>query len=314
MKDKLKSFLHAVLDPTLKLWYKINYALFNIFLRKKMLHKYYVSICTIFKDEALYLKEWIEYYRLIGIDHIFMYNNFSSDNYLDVLAPYIQEDFITLIDWPVQQGQLSAYKHCIENYSYLSNWIGFIDIDEFFVSKKHLQINEELRSFESYPVVMANWKTFGSSAIDARNISNPIIGDFTKCTEDFFWGKYFYNTSYKINFNYRKNKIYVHSLWIKIGLAYIPPVTCNYDFYFGKYIERLDKVIDRNFWLNHYFTKSKSEFEVRMKKSDVMYKKNSKNMTMLENLDKKCTGVDKTIQYYLQNLRNKMGLPVMPEK
>ncbi len=164
MKEKIKFILHAVLDPILKLWYMMNFSLFKTGSKdKQQSRKYYVSICAIFKDEALYLKEWVEYYRLIGTDHIFMYNNFSSDNYLEVLAPYIKEDFVTLIDWPVQQGQLSAYKHCIENFSDTCKGIGFIDIDEFFVSRKHVQIGEELKAFESYPVVIANWKTFVSS-------------------------------------------------------------------------------------------------------------------------------------------------------
>ena len=38
--------------------------------------KYYCSICAIFRDEGTYLKEWIEYHRIIGIDHFYLYNNF----------------------------------------------------------------------------------------------------------------------------------------------------------------------------------------------------------------------------------------------
>ena len=42
--------------------------------------KFYVSICAIFKNESMYMKEWIEYHRIIGVDHFYLYNNFSSDN------------------------------------------------------------------------------------------------------------------------------------------------------------------------------------------------------------------------------------------
>ena len=42
---------------------------------------YNVSACAIFQNEAPYLKEWIEYHRLIGVEHFYLYNNGSTDNY-----------------------------------------------------------------------------------------------------------------------------------------------------------------------------------------------------------------------------------------
>ena len=42
--------------------------------------KYYFSICAIFKDESLSIKEWIEYHKLIGVEHFYLYNNNSTDS------------------------------------------------------------------------------------------------------------------------------------------------------------------------------------------------------------------------------------------
>ena len=59
--------------------------------RKRLIKdkKYYISICAIFKNEGHNLKEWIEYHKLIGIDHIYLYNNFSDDNYHETLLQYM---------------------------------------------------------------------------------------------------------------------------------------------------------------------------------------------------------------------------------
>ena len=35
--------------------------------------KYRVSVCAIFKNEANYLEEWIEFNHIIGIDHSHLY-------------------------------------------------------------------------------------------------------------------------------------------------------------------------------------------------------------------------------------------------
>ncbi len=52
--------------------------------------KYYISICSIFKNEAKYFEEWLEYHLMIGVDHFYLYNNFSEDNYYEILEKYIK--------------------------------------------------------------------------------------------------------------------------------------------------------------------------------------------------------------------------------
>src|SRR5438132_10410475 len=62
--------------------------------------KYNISICAIFKNEAPYLKEWIEFHRLVGIDHFYLYNLGSTDRYRDVLKDYVKQGIVSLIQWP----------------------------------------------------------------------------------------------------------------------------------------------------------------------------------------------------------------------
>src|SRR4029077_12293973 len=62
--------------------------------------KYNFSICAIFKNEAAYFREWLEYNLLIGVDHFYLYNNGSTDESASILEPYIQKGVVTLIDWP----------------------------------------------------------------------------------------------------------------------------------------------------------------------------------------------------------------------
>ena len=52
--------------------------------------KHYISICCMYKNEALYLAEWIEYHRIIGVDHFYLYDNLSDDYHEAILEPYIR--------------------------------------------------------------------------------------------------------------------------------------------------------------------------------------------------------------------------------
>ena len=62
--------------------------------------KYNFSICAIFKNEAPYLKEWIEYHLIFGVDHFYLYNVGSHDSFQSILKPYINKGLVTYIDWP----------------------------------------------------------------------------------------------------------------------------------------------------------------------------------------------------------------------
>ncbi|GMO23401.1 MAG: hypothetical protein Ta2B_02600 [Termitinemataceae bacterium] len=39
-----------------------------------------LSIVAIVKNEASYIKEWIEYHRLVGVDRFYIYDDNSTDN------------------------------------------------------------------------------------------------------------------------------------------------------------------------------------------------------------------------------------------
>src|SRR5262245_1841043 len=128
--------------------------------------KYYLSICAIFRDEAENLAEWLEFHRLVGVEHFYLYNNLSSDSYADVLSSYLAEGLVTLADWTqpfAQGGQDASYQHCLKEYGSQSRWIAILDIDEFLFSPTFNTLPRVLRQYEQYPGVVVNWQVFGSS-------------------------------------------------------------------------------------------------------------------------------------------------------
>ena len=39
--------------------------------------------------------EWIEFHRLVGVERFFLYDNGSTDDHREVLAPYVEEGIVT---------------------------------------------------------------------------------------------------------------------------------------------------------------------------------------------------------------------------
>ena len=222
MKNQFNSvFVHDTnLSPFLRIIIRVAIVFFDIwwtFLliisrmknKKKKSSKYYFSICSIFKDEELSLKEWIEFHLLIGVDHFYLYNNFSSDNYKEILAPYVEKGKVTLIDWPVPPpSQMPAYQHFYNNYWHETQWVAFIDLDEYICPKHEDNIKDWIVKYESYPSLVVYWKQFGSSGQIEHNYSKLIIEQYYISWDKYYdYGKTFFNTRFPV---YKFENKYLH--------------------------------------------------------------------------------------------------------
>jgi hypothetical protein len=73
--------------------------------------KYYLSILAIFKNESPWIREWIEYHRLVGVEHFYMYNNDDDTVESDsILGPYVHDGIVENIHFPGKIKQMAAYR------------------------------------------------------------------------------------------------------------------------------------------------------------------------------------------------------------
>lgn len=118
-----------------------------------------LAICAIFREEASILNEWIEFHAAVGVTQFYLYNNFSTDEFRDVLRPWIERGLVTLTEWPVLVGQVAAYTDCLRRFRNEARWIAFIDVDEFLFSPCCVDIRPILASFSDFPGLEV-WQLF----------------------------------------------------------------------------------------------------------------------------------------------------------
>lgn len=125
-----------------------------------------------FQNEAPYLKEWIEFHSLIGVEHFYLYNNCSDDNFAEILQPYCDRGTVTLINWPFfrlenwDDVQTSAYNNCLKLAKNQVSWLAIIDIDEFIVPVNCDTLTEFLQPYTAYAGIEIAWQDFGTSFVD----------------------------------------------------------------------------------------------------------------------------------------------------
>jgi hypothetical protein len=141
--------------------------------------KPYLSIGAIYRNEAPYLREWIEFHRLVGVERFFLYNNHSTDDHMDVLRPYIEAGTVVWEDFPGFPPQLACYQQCVETHRDDTRWIAFIDIDEFLFSPTGRPLPEVLARYENWGGVGVNRVTFGTSGHEQRP-SGLVLENYTR--------------------------------------------------------------------------------------------------------------------------------------
>ncbi len=153
---------------------------------------YELGIVTLFRNEANYLREWIEYHRMLGVDHFILYNDRSDDNWRSVLKPYIDLHLVEVIEWHKDPStplfptwQIMAYKDGLARSKGNTKWLAFIDVDEFILPKKNGTILECLNKYYSFASgVYICWRNFGTGGLYIKP-GAPIITQLVACSRIF---------------------------------------------------------------------------------------------------------------------------------
>ena len=147
-----------------------------------------VAICAIGRLENRYAVEWVEHYKRLGVDHIFIYDNNRAEDgecFGESLFEYIESGFVSL--WAgMKPGTILQKQAYEEMYSIASDyeWIGFFDFDELVCIEDGRDIHDFLDDYES-DVVSLNWMTMTDNGLTHYD-ERPMAERFTQGTgEDF---------------------------------------------------------------------------------------------------------------------------------
>ena len=125
----------------------------------------------------------MEYYKKLGYDHIFIYdnNNINDERFQKVLLKHISDNFVTIIDYrgfrgKINKPQFDAYFDCYQKNSKNYDWLSFnFDFDEFLELKNNISIKEFLsnNTFDKCQNIKINWVVYSDNDLvyyDNRSI------------------------------------------------------------------------------------------------------------------------------------------------
>ena len=247
----------------------------------KNLFLYDFAVVAIMKDEDLYVKEWLDYHLLAGVDHFYIYDNDSTPNFKKILQPYIDSGIVTYIHYPGKARQYECYNDAFKKFKFECRYMAIIDADEFIFPKSKPTIvevaDEILLPNSNASALGVNWVLFGSNNLEKADYNVGVLDRFTardtnvnphtKPITNPRMINFFPNSHYAIYF---EGKFSVN----ENGVPFIGPFNKN---------ATVNKIC-----INHYHTKSYEEYVAKRirgdsvaftgdKYSDSLFKSHDKN-------------------------------------
>ena len=264
----------------------------------------YLSVACIAKNEGPYIREWIEYHKIVGVERFYFYDNDSSDNTREVLEPYIRLGVVIYRRIEGRGMQLKVYADAVYNYRYETTWMALIDLDEYIVPIEKDNLQDVLKEYEQYPGLAVKWVCFDCNGHDEKpnDLGGMVTANYTRVLKNY---NHPFNNPFKSIIRpsfvaaingahsciYFKNRRAVNESFKEIPI--------------GKESDPLGSV--KKIRINHYYSKSITEFKMKITRGNMMisrtYKDDDPRVVFKDE-----TTQDKEIQKFLPKLNNALHI------
>ncbi|KAK6642822.1 hypothetical protein RUM43_004324 [Polyplax serrata] len=97
-------------------------------------------------DKALQMLEFLEMYRMLGMEHITMYNHTIGPTVDCILDHYKEKGIVTILPWKLNmksqkeirtEGLFAALNDCLYRGMYKYTYVAMVDLDEFIIPRQN---------------------------------------------------------------------------------------------------------------------------------------------------------------------------------
>ena len=244
--------------------------------------KYSICACVRIINPFIFT-EWLHYQFMIGFEHIYLYDNKSSYSMSELCQQYI--DKITIYTNDDDCIQYDTYNHFVKTHRNDTEYVAFIDDDEFINFNDEYNSIEDVMKYMEYPdYLILNWVYMGCEK-RVRNLTTFLI-------ESNNTGTQFAQQDNQIKVIVKTNKI------INVPNAHAVNVSkskmvfkdgCNDIKEINTVIYAYNILKSNPFiWIHHYYKMSRNDFLLKCQrgKADFLCKLNFEELFVYDNLEK----------------------------
>ena len=231
-----------------------------------------IALCVIAKGENKYIREFVEFYKKMKVDKIFLYDNNDPDGekFDEVISDYINNGYVQVNDFRgIERAQHRAYKDCYDNNYKLFDWFLYFDVDEFIYLKDFNDIKSfaSHKRFKDCERIHFNWVMYTDNNLLYYD-DRPVLERFTEKEPNARKSKSGGAQEIKSMIRGKNPKVNVHCIHVIDRTLKV----CDG---FGNRKQVVDLRTLRSdyeyYYLRHYYSKSTEEFIEKIMKTDAVH-------------------------------------------
>ena len=138
-----------------------------------------LNVVSVMKNEAPYVVEWLEFHRAAGVGHFYLYLNNCTDETELRLAPFVASGDVTVLHQDGHPCQGPAFADAVAQYATRSDWLVFLDVDEFLFLPSKAPLGSFLDGFTAFGGLYVRWYMYGSNGLLAAS-PEPVTRRLTR--------------------------------------------------------------------------------------------------------------------------------------
>lgn len=234
------------------------------------MYKYSICACVRITNPFVFV-EWLYYNFMIGFDHIYIYDNKSSYSMTELCLQY--KDKVTIYNTDQECVQMPSYNHFLEHHRNETEYVSFLDDDEFINFKEEFSCIDDVMKCMEYPdYLMLNWLFMGCEK-RVRNTCSEYLIESNQTSEKKYNDhiKIIVKTIHVEKIVNPHNAVVNVNIIFKDGTNTIYPINNKEEIYGYLTIQKSPMI-----WINHYYKMSRNEFLLKCErgKSDMLSKRN----------------------------------------
>jgi hypothetical protein len=131
------------------------------------MRKVYLTLGAIVRDQAHYVKEWLTFYYVIGVERMVIVLHQCRDDTeqqirsLPFFSTHIKLYRVNVSSSDTSPVQVGTYKRIFAEWGPSTEWLMIADADEFYFGTVEDHLPTVLGRYEDYGGLAANWVMFG---------------------------------------------------------------------------------------------------------------------------------------------------------
>lgn len=124
----------------------------------------YLTLVAIVRDQEHYIKEWLAFHHLVGVERFVIVLHHCRDATEQKIRELPFADAICVHHVggnETRAAQMGAYHWAVREYGRCTEWILFLDSDEFFFGTHEDSLPTILNRYEHHGGLAAHWHHFG---------------------------------------------------------------------------------------------------------------------------------------------------------